>query len=132
MQESNRKVTVFVKSNKNVRLEEFSVDRMGPTHRGTPVSVQRCKEVRRLKNEFVLPEEQQKIVLMIKEVARNNGFEVEIIDVTRENVLRRDIQEYAKHIHSFPTVITSDGRRIEGNITKKLVETLLTNEHKYL
>jgi hypothetical protein len=132
MQESNRKVTVFVRSTKNVSLEEFTFTGMGAMHRGVTVSVPRSKEVRRLKNEFDVPEDQQEIVSMVKETARNHGFEVEVVDVTEENVLRRDIQEHAKHIHSFPTVITDDGRRIEGDITRQQVEALLTSDHKYL
>ena len=128
MQDSNRKVTVFVKGIKNVALEEFAFDRNAPCLKFT---WPRCTEVRRLKDEFVLPEDQQEIVVMIKEVALSHGFEVEVVDVAEENVLRRDIQEHAEHIHSFPTVVTADGRRIEGDITKQQVEALLTNEHKY-
>jgi predicted DsbA family dithiol-disulfide isomerase len=129
MQESNRKVTVFVKSIRTVALEEFRDDYLRPTAKTV---LPRSKEVRRLKNEFVLSEDQQEIVSVVKQFARSYGFEVEVVDVTRENFLRRDIQEHAKHIHKFPTIITDDGRRIEGNITKQQLEALLTHEHKYL
>jgi selenophosphate synthetase-related protein len=129
MEKPGRLVTVFVKSTKGVTVEEFLWNGMVPYGRDAQ---SRKKWVRRHKDEFVLPEGQQEIVLMVKEVARSNGFEVEVIDVTEENAVRRNIKEHAKHIHSFPTLITSDGRRIEGSITRRQVEALLTSERKYL
>jgi hypothetical protein len=84
------------------------------------------------KDEFVLPEDQQDTLKMIRETALSYGFKVEVVDVTKENFLRRRVQEHTKHITAFPTVVTDDGRRIEGVATKQKVEALLTNEHKYL
>jgi hypothetical protein len=133
MGKPGRLVTVFVKSIKGVTVEQFLWDVLRPWG-GWCIRDVRSREiwVRRHKDEFVLPEGQQEIVLMIKEVAKSNEFEVKVIDVTKENVVRRNIQEHVKHIHSYPTLMTSDGRRIEGSITRLQVEALLTSEQKHL
>lgn len=137
MQDSSRKITMFVKSVKKVISEEVGYDtvkverRFGLGGGDAPINTFPLHKERTVtKDEFVLPEDQQDAVDMVEEIASSHGFEVEVVDVTKEDAFRRDIQEHAKHIHSFPTVITDDGRRIEGDITKEQVEALLTNEHK--
>lgn len=139
MQDSNRKVTVFVKSLKEVISEEVGYDtikvekRFGLGGGDAPINTFPLHKERTVtKDEFVLPEDQQETVDLVQEIASSHGFEVEVVDVTKENAFRRGIQDHAKHIRSFPTVITDDGRRIEGDITKQQVEALLTKEHKYL
>lgn len=130
MLDSNRKVAVFVKSVKGVTSEKvgYYTARVRVQDRGVgTVGVFRpYTEETVTKDEFILPEDQKEIVEMVWEIASNRGFEVEVVDVTKENILRREIQEHAKHITTLPTVITDDGRRIEGNITKQQIETLLT------
>jgi hypothetical protein len=140
MQDSNRKVTVFVKSVKKVITEKVGYDTVkverrsaGPGWGDAPTTIFPIhKEKTVTKDEFVLPEDQQDTVKLIQETALSYGFKVEVVDVTKENFLRRQAQEHTKHITTFPTVVTDDGRRIEGAATKQQVEALLTNEHKHL
>ena len=72
-----------------------------------------------------LPDDQKKVVEMVKEVGHKYGFEVEVIDVAMENVLDRLMQEEVKKIRVFPTLITDSGERIEGDISKEQIESLL-------
>jgi len=78
--------------------------------------------------EFILPENQQRIVEMVKEIASRNNLKVEIVDVTKENVLHRAIQGEIEKIRTFPTLIVSSAERIEGNITEKQIKRLFRKE----
>jgi ABC-type uncharacterized transport system substrate-binding protein len=76
--------------------------------------------------EFILSEEQQEVVEMVKEAASEQGLEVEVIDVTKENVLHRAIQKELEKIRTFPTLIASSGEKIEGKMTKEQIESVLS------
>jgi NADP-dependent 3-hydroxy acid dehydrogenase YdfG len=78
------------------------------------------------KHEFILSEDQQKIVEIVQNISRRHSFEVEVVDVTRENFLRRMIKEKQEKIKTFPTLITDSGRRIEGEMTEEQVESFLS------
>lgn len=73
----------------------------------------------------VLSDDQKKVVEMVKEVAHKYGFDVEVIDVAMENVLDKFMQKEVKKIRVFPTLITDSGERIEGDISKEQIESLL-------
>ena len=53
-------------------------------------------------------------------------MEVEVVDVTRENALRRILQKKRERIKNFPTLIASSGERIEGSFTERQVEELFS------
>jgi hypothetical protein len=78
------------------------------------------------KHEFILSEDQQKIFEIVQNISRRHSFEVEVVDVTRENFLRRTIKEKQEKIRTFPTLITDSGRRIEGELTEEEVELFLS------
>jgi len=75
--------------------------------------------------EFVLPEDQKDFAETVKDVAGRLGFAAEIIDVTKENILRRRIQREVEKLRTFPTLVTDSGRRVEGKMTKEQLESLL-------
>lgn len=79
--------------------------------------------------EFILPEDQQRVVEMVKEVASKRGLKVEVVDVTKENVLHRTIQEEFERIRTFPTLMLSSGEKIEGNMTRKQIESIMLVTH---
>lgn len=83
-------------------------------------------EEREPEYEFVLSEDQQEVVDMVKEIARRHYLEVEVVDVAKENVLRRVIQREREKIEIFPTLIAGSGQKIEGKITENQVESLLS------
>jgi hypothetical protein len=78
------------------------------------------------KYDFVLSENQQATVEMVQKVASRHGLKLEVIDVTKEDVLHRTIQREFVGIRVFPTLTTSSGNKIEGNITEKEVESILS------
>jgi NADP-dependent 3-hydroxy acid dehydrogenase YdfG len=78
------------------------------------------------KREFILSEDQQKIIEIVKSISRRRSLEVEVVDVARENVLRRMVKEKQEKIKAFPTLITDAGRRIEGEMTEEKVESFLS------
>jgi hypothetical protein len=76
--------------------------------------------------DYVLPDDQKETAKMVRRVASKLNLEVEVVDVARENVLRREIQRARERIRVFPTLIVSSGERIEGAITEEQVESLLS------
>jgi hypothetical protein len=116
------KIRLYLKSVKTVtgtvevEREYIPRPRLPPTVRTQP------------KHEYILPEDQQKATEMVKSIAYKYGLKVEVVDVTRENVFRREMQKEREKIRIFPTLIVSSGERIEGNITEQQVEELLSNK----
>jgi hypothetical protein len=76
--------------------------------------------------DYVLAEDTQKTVEMVRRLARVHGLEVEVLDVARENVLRRVLQEEREGIRAFPTLVAGSERRVEGEITEEQVESLFS------
>lgn len=75
---------------------------------------------------YIIPEDQQKTLEMIKNIASNNGLKVEVIDLGPENILHRAIEEERKKIKTFPTLMADSGEKIEGEITEEQAKTFLT------
>jgi hypothetical protein len=63
---------------------------------------------------------------LVTEAASKKGLEVEVIDVARESILHRAFQEELEKIHAFPTIMVGSGRKIEGNMTKKQIDEVLS------
>jgi hypothetical protein len=78
------------------------------------------------KYDYVLSEDQQEVLEMVNKYARRHDVEVEVVDVTRENVLRRALQEEREKMRIFPTLTTDSGRRIEGKMTEEQIESFLS------
>jgi hypothetical protein len=78
------------------------------------------------KYEFILSEDQQKIIETVKNISQRYSLEVEVVDFARKNVLRRIIKEKQEKIKIFPTLITDSGLRIEGKMTDEKVESFLS------
>jgi hypothetical protein len=84
-------------------------------------------DVRRIPEyDFVLPDNQRDISEVVKEVADRLALEVKIVDVSRENVVRREIQKISERIRTFPALVVDSVVRIEGEISKEQVESLLS------
>jgi len=84
----------------------------------------RIEEVR----DYVLPDDQKAIVEIVKKVCEKYGFEIKVVDLARENVLHRAVQEEVSKIKIFPTLITDFGGRLEGNFSEEQVESLLSRD----
>ena len=75
--------------------------------------------------EAALPEEQMRFLEMVESFASEHGFYFEVVDMGRKNRLERWIQKNIKNIETYPTLVTDAGHRIEGNITREQLESLL-------
>jgi len=139
----NREITVYVKSVKNKRVEKIRVASRGSRAMGAAggyakAGVQVSKDYRRaylgeeekevVIDEYVLPPDQREVIDLVKTLAKLHGYTVEIVDMTKGNILEKLIEEI-KGLDTIPTVKTSLGGRLEGSqITKENVELLLLNE----
>jgi hypothetical protein len=127
-----RKVIMYVQSVKTVTGTE-KIDRQyyaaGPSPKAGGYRIIPEYEVESItKYKFLLPEDQNRVVEMVREIAPKYGFEVEVFDVAKENIVHRVLQEEVKRIKTFPTLIIDSGEKIEGNITKEQFELLLKKQ----
>jgi hypothetical protein len=77
--------------------------------------------------EHVLPDDQRKTVEMVERISRKYGLAVKVVDVAKENVLRRIMQKEMEKVKIFPTLIASSGERVEGNMTEQQIESFFLN-----
>lgn len=66
---------------------------------------------------------------MVRKLAPKYGFDVEVVDVTKESIIHRVLQEEIKGIKTFPTLISDSGEKIEGTISKEQIKSLLSDDH---
>jgi len=76
--------------------------------------------------EYVLPDDQKRASDTVLAVARKFHLAVEVIDLTKENVFRRKMQQMRARIKVFPTLILGSGERLEGNIKEQEVNSVLS------
>ncbi len=79
------------------------------------------------KYKSVLPEDQKAVVEIVKAAALRYGFELKVIDVAEKHFLRKPLDK-SKGINAFPTLVTDDGSKIEGDITEEQVKALLRRQ----
>jgi hypothetical protein len=96
-----------------------SIDRIGSEWMGT-----------KPKYDFVLPEEQEKVVGIVRESCQTLGFELVVVDVTQQDGLHRAIITTFGGIRESPTIVSGSGRRIQGIISKDQVDAFLSKEKK--
>jgi hypothetical protein len=138
---SNSKVRLYVKSLKTVtgtteierevftRTPSDRPDRVkveGKVAEGT-FRVRLFETETEPKYDFVLPEDQQRVVEMVKQIAFKYGLEVEVVDVAKENALHRFLEKEVKKLKVFPTLIIDSAEKIEGKITEKQAESVLSH-----
>ena len=69
-------------------------------------------------DEFVFPEDQEETIEMVREIAPKHGFAIRVVDLTKE--------ETHDTTNVLPTLVSGSGKRIEGKISKKQLETFLS------
>jgi hypothetical protein len=118
--EKKRIITLYVKS---VRTEE-EIDTsgreseisgtLGPHYyEGTPMGDGDLIRV----DKFVFPEDQEELISMVEEMARDQGFAVRVVDLAKEETHER--------VDVIPTLVADSGRRLEGGISEKQLESFL-------
>jgi hypothetical protein len=104
-------VKVYVKS------EKVAVG-VGELHERIPAGVEASTTVdnvtRVLQYDYFLSDDQKSQLFMIKEVCQERGYDVEVIDVTKEGLLKKLIDLGISQNDRFPIVVAPNGRRIVG------------------
>ena len=133
---TNKSATIYVKSKKVVEGETSVTEpHLVSPSRGSPASVgfSRMRDAwdtlyetrTETQHGYVLQDEQNAVLETVKRLCEKHGFELKIIDVTRENLARRAVQEEIRKVKSFPTLMTDSGRRLEGNVSEEQIELFL-------
>jgi len=81
------------------------------------------KVYREVECKSVLSEDQKALVEMVKTAAGKYGFELDIVDVTEGRFLNK-LSATLKGIGTFPTLVTDNGLKIEGDITEDRIRVL--------
>ena len=108
------------------RVDPLTMPQSGASVAGGHHIIQEHKVETVTSFKIALPEEQMKLVEMVESFASEHGFELEVIDMGRKNNLERRIQKKIKGIKTYPMLVTDAGHRIEGNITREQLESLLS------
>jgi len=108
------------------RVDPLTMPQSGATPAGGHHVIQEHKVETVTRFEFVLPEEQMRLLGMVESFASEHGFELTVIDMGRKNNLERWVQKKIRGIKIYPTLATDAGHRVEGNITREQLESLLS------
>lgn len=119
---TEHRVTLYVKSVKTFTRTEMLNER-SPISRGSlpPAYTPRAVPM----YEYVLPDDQKTILDVVETVARRFSVQVRVIDVARESLVEREIQEHFERIRVFPALTDDLGRRIEGDLSREKVVSFL-------
>ena len=128
-------VTVYVKSNKTLTGTE-TWGRWGVagrnTGRGRGASIiPDYKTYSTTTYSRAVPNKQERILELVRQIAQEYGFGVKVVDAATENILHRFVRKIIKKISIFPALITDSGQKIQGEFTREQVETLfltMTNQ----
>ena len=77
--------------------------------------------------DYMLPEEQQKIVEDAKELSPKYGVDLTIVDLTKDKAFSRWRLEHSKKIKTLPALVSDTGEIIEGVMTREQIEAFLYN-----
>lgn len=80
--------------------------------------------------DYVLPEDQQRMLKDVKELGLKYGFDVEVVDLEKMNAFSRFELEHSKKIKTFPSMVTDYGETFEGIMTKEQIETYFSKTAK--
>jgi len=82
-------------------------------------------------HKLVLPDDQQRTVVMVDAICRRLSLEVEVVDIGRENALKRMVHWRRFRMMTFPTLLASTGQQLQGQMTEEKVESFLYHIAKY-
>lgn len=80
--------------------------------------------------DYVLPEDQLRILEDVKELGLKYGFNVEVVDLEKMNAFSRFELERTKKTKTFPSMVTDSGETLEGIMTKEQIETCFSKTAK--
>jgi len=128
------KVRLYVKSiEKDVGTENIFIDK--PTAliiniaSGTTIQTYPSREVRTVKkHEYVLPEQQKRVVEIVKEVVSKFGFQLEITDVGQMDLFDKPLPKEVRELKDFPVLATESKTQLATGYTREDVERFLSTK----
>jgi hypothetical protein len=75
--------------------------------------------------DFVLPEDQMRMVEEASELASEHGFVLTVVDLTKESAFSSWKFNHFKKIKTLPALISDSGEIAEGTVTKEQIEAFL-------
>ena len=128
------KVRLYVKSLKkaagveNIVIDKPSMQNMGGGRAGNILRVYPTQDVRNVtKYEYELPEEQEHLIEIVKEVVAKVGLKLEIIDVGKMDFLDEPLPKEVKQLKNFPVVATESKTQLATGFTREDIERFLSN-----
>jgi hypothetical protein len=73
--------------------------------------------------DYVLSEDQQKMVEDVKELSLKYDFKVEVVDLGKMSLLSRSRLKRSNKIETLPAMVTDSGKIFQGVMTKQQMET---------
>lgn len=129
------KVRLYVKSLKiavgieNVVIDKPTMQNLGGGRAGNILRVYPTHEVRTVaKYEYVLPEEQEHLFEIVKEVALKFGLKLEIIDVAQRDSFDEPIPKEVKKLKNYPVLATESETVLATGLTREDVERFLSTK----
>lgn len=134
----SHQVTLYVKSKKTaVKNVQEGYQKITPIYNvgscvlsdaSTPYSVYDVKTS--TEYDFLLPEDQQRMLEDINKIASEYGFKVEVVDLAKKNALTKYRLEHSEKIKNLPSLVNDSGEIAEGVLTKEQIEAFLSKTAK--
>ncbi len=128
------KVRLYVKSiEKDVGTENIFIDKPTAliinTASGTTIQTYPSREVRTVKkHQNVLPEQQKRVVEIVKEVVSKFGFQLEIIDVGQMDIFDKPLPKEVRELKDFPVLATESKTQLATGYAREDVERFLSTK----
>jgi hypothetical protein len=82
------------------------------------------------KYEYILPEEQERLVEIVKEVVFKLMLQLEVVDVTQRDFFDEPLPKEVKAFKSFPVLATESETRLVTNYSREDVEKFLAHTRR--
>jgi len=117
----------------NIVIDKPTVQILSSDPRGPilPPRIFPTREVRTVtKYEYVLPGQQERLVEIVREVASQHGFQLEVIDVTQMDLFDEALPKEVKALKDFPVLATESQTQFALDFSREDVERFLSQETK--
>jgi hypothetical protein len=123
-------LTLYIRSSKKATgIEERGGYAVQPTYAYPamdPRLLRTYNVQREIEYEYTLSDEQRKVVRIVETLAREYGFKLLIVDVTKQSSAKRLLKKELRQIKVFPTLVLDSGERLQGFITRDSLRTAMS------
>ncbi|MCL5788193.1 MAG: Lrp/AsnC ligand binding domain-containing protein [Candidatus Marsarchaeota archaeon] len=116
-------VKVYVRSEK-IPVGVAEITSRTPTGLGELGTIERSSPM--IQYDYQVPDDQKNLLLLVKEVCEERGYVVEIVDLSREGIIKKIREPEIVNATDLPVVVTPTGEKLVGkSITRSSLEKLL-------